>query len=602
VSRAIPASTDSPTDDGDRVEGIQTTTERLPEPAIHGAAGKFVLQDAYRPADPVVEQWAVGDGRRIPDGSLYQWARAAQYACEPVEDDTGRERYVLSREYEHPDDDEDDQYAVVLTDSRWKVGTGTGDDYRPWFKYDLTLKPLDADGTVAWDRTPARALTVKLHPQVEGLVYQDGNELRLPHGEGTLVQVQATWAETFAEFRERAAGLVAHALGYGWAASDVVPDSEGFHKLELHHRFIAEKEADVVHTLRQSADLLAQHAADVTTKGIHEDDTWLEAQLATDAWEQLGFRRFDASALLKAYYPDATDSVEYPMDQPKLEVALQGTGDGAIPAAQWDELLAALNEILLSHLKWAGVSAAGIVADDYSDGPAADPVAWAHPEGRRHWLRKHYESLVPALYREATSQHTDLVYDVLDVIRRHGTCTYQTLMNETGAAYRTVREHVRRLEELGGGDPGIVERIQDVETWVAFSSRYFEDEADEALAEIKPDDTPADREARAERRRQRRKKRRARRTDDDPEPDEDPDWSREGGAVGDGDGAASTGADGSEDGSGDGRDDRGPIWKAFDEVSLTARQLGEALEREFVPPDHVRVRVDRSPLFLDDVG
>jgi hypothetical protein len=435
-------------------------------------------------------------------------------------------------------------------------------------------------------------LTVKLHPQVEGLVYKDGSELRLPHGAGTLVQVQATWVDEIDALRERAAHLVAHALGYGVASADVVDDSLGFHKLELHHRLVESKEGDVVQTIRQSADLLAAHAADVETEGEHEDSRWLTCKLSTDAWEQLGFRQFDAAALLKLYYPDNPDRVDYPLNQPKLEVALQGTGGGALRASLWDRMRVALEEILLSHLRWAGVSAADIVADEYSDGAAADPCDWAHPEGRRDWLRDHYQSLVPDLYREATRPQTRLVYDILEVVRRDGPVTYQQLMDATGGAYRTIRAHVRRLcEEVGGDGPGILEKVQDVETWVALSSRFFADEAGDALDEVLPDDTPADRDERAQQRRERRQQRRAARASDEDSHDQD---------TGDG-------AETDEEPSAADEDDReapsdepapaGPVWRSLRELDVDAQQLAAAIDRAYVPPDHVRVRVDVSPLF-----
>lgn len=164
-------------------------------------------------------------------------------------------------------------------------------------------------------------------------------------------------------------------------------------------------------------------------------------------------------------------------------------------------------EIVLSHLRWAGVTAGDLVPDDRSYGPGAPPTTWQHPEGRRFWLKQHYESLVPDLYREATKPNTQLVYDILDCVRRHGTVTYEQLMEETGGAYRTVREHVSRLCEIGGEEPGILTKIQDACTFVAFSSRYFEEGANNALDQINPDDTPEDREERAEKRRERRRER-----------------------------------------------------------------------------------------------
>jgi hypothetical protein len=502
----------------DREEGITTTDVVLPSAARHGGGGKFLLDDRDRD-DQLAAKFDVGDdGREFPDGSLYQHARAAFYAAVEdgrlVEDGDGKEYAVLSREYEHPAADEDETYAVTLRSTRWKAGRGQGDDYGAWYKYDITLQVLDDDGEIAWERTPPRSLSLKIMPQVDGLVYKDGNPLELPHGEGSLVQVQSTWVDDTEQFVERAAHLVGHTLNYGLRSSDLVEESAAFSKAEVHHRVDESVEGDLVQTVRQSAELLAEHSADVETSGIHEDDRWLEARVVTDGWEKLGFPRLGADILLKVYYPDNPEFVTFPMDQPKIEVALEGketvvdeetgqTTERMIPWDRWDEVMAILEEILLSHLTWADVSPADLVADDYSEGPQAEPVQIQHPEGRRLWLRKHYESLVPALYREATKSNTDLIYDLLDVVRRRGGVTYDDLVDETGAARRTIREHVRRLErEVGGEDgPGLLERRRGHVTLVSFSSRYLEeltdDEGRHALEKIKPEETPADRRERA---------------------------------------------------------------------------------------------------------
>ena len=557
--------------DLDRVEGITTEQRVHRRPARHGGAAKFVLADRDRDVEPLLESWDVGEGRTIPDGSLYQHARAAWYAHEDelVEDHRGRKYAVLSRTYEHPDEDEDDEYAVTLRSSRWMAGTGENENYRAWYKYDVTLQPLDEDGEIDWWRTPPRALSVKIIPQADELVYPDGNDLELPHGEGSLVEVQSTWIQEPEEFLERAAHLLGSTLGYGVRSAEIVEDSKGFRKAEVHHRINKGTEDDLVHTLRQSVDLLARHEAEVQDRNEFDGHRWLEAKIRTDQWERLGFGDLDAPVLAKVYYPEAPDQVEYPMDQPKFEVALDGketvvddgrTTERWIHWDRWEEIVAHLEEILLAHLQWAAISPEDLVADDYSAGPNAQRVAFQLPEGRRTWLRKHYESLVPALYREATKHNTDLIYDILNVVHKHGPCTYEKLVEETGAAYRTVREHVRRLEEDVGGDgPGLLKRIPDAVTFVTFSSRYFEELGEDALDTIKPDDTPEQREERAE-------ERRSRREDNSSSDEEDRDQETSDGERNE--------------------------WRYLSDLPIDGDQLAAALDRGHIQDDHVRVRVD----------
>lgn len=584
MSLDVAAPADCPDDeDLPRLEGITTETRTLPQPAYHGAAGMFVLNDNRRPAADV--GWNAGSGRNIPDGSAYQHARAAAYALDddrvrdPVDD---KDRIVLSTDY----DVQGVSHAVVMTDSRWRGGTGTGDDYSPWWKYDVTLKPLDEDGEVDWGRTPVEALSLKIQPQYPELVDSRGQDVGAPYGLGSLVHVQATWIDDPYELVRRARDLLEDALNYDFDAHLVNDESLRFWKAEAHVRFTQEKLQDLVHTLRQSVDLMARHAADFETDGIHEDNEWLEAKVTSDDWEQLGFPHLNVPILLKIYQSDGGEQAEYPFNQPKIEAALLGNPSGEkLHFDRWGEVSQALEELVLSHLEWADVGAADLVEDDYFEGAAADPCEWEHPEGRRYWLKEHYESLVPDLYREATKANTTLVYDILGVVRRHGRVTYQTLMDETGAAYRTVREHVTRLSAMGGEDPGILKKVQDVETWVAFSSRYFEEDADDALDKVRPDDTPADREDRADDRRERRLERA--RADDDDETDSGDD------VTDDADDSLQEDAGGADADSSeaDDVDDDRPNWVGVDNLAWTISDLARAAEEDHLTESDVRVNV-----------
>lgn len=539
-----------------------------------------MLNDTDLSAEMLFSKFDINDYRTFRDGSLYQHCRAAWYelADALIENNQGKQYAILDRDYEYPGGDDDEQYAITLRSSRWKAGTGEGDDYSPWYKYDLTVQKVTDNGHIQWDSTPTQSLSLKVHPQYDDLVYPDGSDLIPPHGDGSYISVQSTWVDETEQLVERAAHLVGHAFGYELSHDDIVTESLGFDKAEVHHRFNASRESDVVQTLKQSGDLLAKHAAEVETWGIYENDRWMKAKIRTSEWEKLGFPDLDAPILIKCYYPDNPERLDYPMNQPKLEVALDGKEtvyengrhtQKMIPWDRWEEVMVVLEEILLAHLEWADVGTDDLVADDYCDGPSAERVEFQHPDGRRSWLRKHYESLMPELYREATKNNTDLIYDILDVVRQQGRVTYETLVEETGGAYRTVREHVRRLEtETGGDKPGILKRIPDAVTFVTFSSRYMEEIGEGALDEIKPGNTIEDRKERANERRERREEREQERDDrkssDDQTTDED-------------------GCD--------------PIWRYLEDVDLSPEQLATAIEREYLPEDHVRVRTDDCAIF-----
>lgn len=586
-------STDAPVDgvqpdetpeiDLERNEGIATVPKRLPKPPAHGFAGSIVINDLGRDAEEI----GVDVGQRnLPDGSLYQHARACWYAHE---DDADGQSVVLTTEYDPSWSDREDRLAIVLTSSRWRAGQETDRGYRAWYKYDLKLRQVDSDGE-ATARPPAESLNVKIQPQVDGLVSSEGEPLQLPYGQGTLVSIQTTWVEETAEALDRSLELVQEALGYEHERGTINPESRRLWKAEAHHRFSADREKDVVHTIRQSTDLLARHAADVDERARHDDNVWLEAKITTKDWQQLGFPNLEAPILLKVYRTEEPEKSEFPYNQPKIEAALAGNpGQAKLSWDRWDEILAVLREIVLTHLTWADVGPEEFVADEISDGSTAEPYTFELPQGRREWLREHYESLVPEIYREATKHNTALVYDILEIVRRRETVSYNDLMRETGAAYRTIREHVARLEDLGGDDqPGILRKVQDHVTFVAFSSRTLEEAADDVLDEINPDDTIEDQRRRAEDRRERRLER----AEDQAESSETDDVEDED--------AASGSAGGTADGSASGNDeDDAEIWRTFGEVAVTGDQLGRALEEEYLEADHVEIRTDPYPLFAD---
>ncbi|ELZ36298.1 hypothetical protein C471_15872 [Halorubrum saccharovorum DSM 1137] len=64
------------------------------------------------------------------------------------------------------------EWVVKLTSSRWKAGTGTGDDYSAYYKYDLTLRERDEDGDVDDCDPPCRRERLRL-----------SEEEQRPHGD-----------------------------------------------------------------------------------------------------------------------------------------------------------------------------------------------------------------------------------------------------------------------------------------------------------------------------------------------------------------------------------------------------------------------------------
>lgn len=610
MSLDTPAAASPPTDDEDggllRLEGIETTEEVLPEPARHGANLQFLLEDQYRPEREV--PYDVGD-RALPDGSLYQHTRARVLEAIDEDDLVTVDRGNRELDYVVLDDNyqlegEDETVAVSLNSSRCELGTTTaGGDFRAWFSYNVTLQPLDEDGEIAWSRTPTSSLNIQIRPQSEELVKRGQDDTLLenwspPFGDGTQVIAQTTWAENPDEIQDRVVHLLEETLAYDVDDLDVNHDSRRFWKAEVHHRISDDVADEIAYTLRQSTDLLARHEADVEEKTIHEDGTWNLLKIATAGWEQLGFPILAGQTIeVKVYMPDApAEYLEYPYDQPKLEVSLRGRprGGHAYRAERWDQIVGVLEEVLLSHLKWADVGAGHILEDDKSEGPNADLRRWNHPAGRRAWLADHYESLENTVIYEARKPQTRAVYDILHSLRRREVATYDELAQDTGLHKRTVRGHVARLcgdEER----PGVLKRIRDACTFVAFSATFWEDDAHGALDSVLPDDTAEDRARRARVRRETRLLERVL-------GDDGGDTERTDDAI-DEDHGENLEADAdpeSADRDDDVADESAPeSWSPFAELAMDAKTLGFALEDGAIDEDHVRVRTDPYPTLTD---
>lgn len=459
------------------------------------------------------------------------------------------------------------EWVFALSSSRWKAGTGTGDDYSAYYKYDITLRERDDDGDLY--RTP-RACSLRVIPQFGDLVYQSGDELTLPYGEGSLVRCSTTWAEDSDEVEGRMLDVLERVVDIdrGRLLEDRNDDSRRIQKLEAHHRFDIGWKRQVVETIDQTRELIA-------FGGQTEIDAWqtrqragyLESVLDADRWHLLGFPRTSYDVELKCYQTEGWSEIprEDPSHHPKLEASFSGAhGDEALPHVDdWGEVLQTLREVVSTHLDWAGVGREELVADDFQDGPAEPEYQYAHPAGRREQLRERYDAVGTEIHREALKANTQAVYDILRVVAVETGASYDTLEERTGLARSTIRYHVSRLQETG-----VVEKVSNP-VLVVFPSLAVLEEAEDILRRIYPDDQVDDMKERAEERRERREQR------DDPS------------SVGAGDQEESDDA-----GDDDRADQESTTWRYFSETILEPHQLSNALEKGYVEPDHVRVRVD----------
>lgn len=529
--------------DGDRpdrypryLEGHQTQTIERTAPIDHNYTGTFVLDDTDRPVPLEAPEYS-----HVPDGSLYQQCRVAWLTADDEQkvtiDDT--DRVVLTREYNPNWLPGDRQLAVTLTSSNWQAGTGEDDDYTPLYKYDLKIWPTDHEGNIQTGRDLLHSLTAKVIPQYDRIqgeqtVYPDGTEFTPPHGDGTKLRVSTTWAERAETAFTRSHDMIRQALDYSMNPEEIVETSKVSTRQEAHVRFHKSKAQDLKHALQQSADLIPHKSGDIENyDGEAHNGTWELFRFQSSDWDLIGGRDTGNVHIgIKVYFTENHEKAQGHAQHPKCEAWLADTKDESVPWDAFDDMQQVLEELVISHLEHAGVREEHLVADDKFKPSERPTREMEYTNERREWLRDHYQSLEPSVYHEAMREQTTLPYDILAYLVQHGTADYDELAAATGAARRTIREHVRRLEQdVGGESPGIIQRIRSSKTVITFTNEMYR-VARDALEKVRPDDTPEDREERKAEREQTREERADRDDleddrDDDRDVDPDrPDWRR----------------------------------------------------------------------------
>jgi DNA-binding transcriptional ArsR family regulator len=537
----------------DQLPDVDLDTRRGPRPVSHGSAVSCVFND--RDLD-------VGDGRgsTIYDQLLETWRDdVGDRALEPhpiAELDQDLVEWL-------PNSARD--YVVVMKSSGWKAGTGTEEDgdYSSYYEYDLMIRERDQDGDL---HDPPLSVHLSVVPQYSELNYPDGNDLYLPYGEGTRVTTQTTWADDPDQIRRRTVDVLVAAIGADRDAVELArdPDSRRIQKSEAHVRFDIDKKNQVIDSIRHTEDLIAYGGrSEIDSYRSRDKEGWVEAKCDADRWDLLGFNQSDNKITLKCY--QSNNWADLPRSDwahhPKVEAAFRGKlEDERLPHVdEWDEIMETLRNVVSSHLDWSGVGRSDLISDDFQDGPTLEEYSYRIPSNRREQLRARYEDVSTDIYQEALKTQTTAVYDILRTISRNKGASYDQLENATGLARSTIRYHVRRLDEND-----VLDRVSGSETLVVFPAMSILYKAEEILDKIRAGETYEDQEERAEERRRRREELDDQDDDRDDRDDQDVDDDR----------------------------DRSR-WEYFSDVDLEPHQLSNALEREYLDDQEVRIRVDR---------
>jgi DNA-binding MarR family transcriptional regulator len=392
------------------------------------------------------------------------------------------------------------RWVLLQRSSRWKAGTGYGDDYSAYYEQHLKLREAveTEHGEIEY-RKPPLALHIEIMPQYPDLVYKSGDDLELPHGEGSRILAWTTWAESGEQIEQRAYDAVRAAFGVDVLdLDDRVHDSRRLAKAEAHVRHHIDKKGAVVETVEDSKDLIDYGGeAEIDAHARRQREGWLECRVESDRWDRLGFEEQPFSTELKVYQHGSWTQIpdDDARHHPKLEASFAGVERGKLPHVEdWDDVLGHLRRVVSTHLEWAGVARTDMIEDDFFDGPLAPEWTFEKPTGRKEMLRERYESRETTVFREAASKLTTAVHDILSVIHEEKGAHYDLLAEKTGLARSTVRYHVARLAESGvlirKGNPVLV----------VFDSWELRDRAKDALKKARPERTREDRERDAERR------------------------------------------------------------------------------------------------------
>lgn len=483
--------------DPDTDQVADTDLRNAPKPTAHGAGMINVFNDLNFDDGP-------GEANTLYDTALTWWR-------EHIGEKEHEPGLVADFEADWlPELAGDREHVLLVTSSRWKAGTGIGDEYTAYYEQHIKLREQDADGDL---HKPALALHVEIMPQYTDLVYKSGDRLKCPYGEGTRAICRTTWADTPERIEERMYDALRAVYGDDALplADDGIPidrndESRRILKAEAHVRLVEKRKNAVVEAIDQSKELIDWGGrSEIDAAQQREAKGWLEARLVSDRWDLLGFADMPFKTGLKLYQVQDWHkrSENDPFRHPKLEAAFEGVDRGALPHADdWDEVMAHLRSVVSTHAAWAGVERQDLVSDDFFDGSLAEEYEYEHPEGRRSMLRRRYEDRATDVWRAAVHPQTTAIYDILRVVAREAGATYDMLVERTGLARSTVRYHVAKLE-----DQGVLKRLGNP-VLVVYDAEALREKAEEILRSVRPDDTPEDAEERASEREERRERQR----------------------------------------------------------------------------------------------
>jgi DNA-binding MarR family transcriptional regulator len=383
----------------------------------------------------------------------------------------------------------DEPYHFQFRSKRWKAGKGEDDDYTPYYEYLIFARRKTQNGL----KTPPQRLKLQIQPQRNEMNHPDGNPIELPHGEGTRIEIETTYAQRPGEVIRRAQHLLSEILpDYEPAGLDW--DTGRIKKLETHLRYERSFMETVVNCLIHTERLISwMGRSDLSGDHERRRPGWDIWRFSSTVWHKLGFPKHgDYTIGLKTY--SAPNWEDFPKNHhahhPKIEAFYAGRkwDETAPHLDDWDDLVDLLRHIVVMHThNWTGIERDDLVADPFFDGSDAPAYEYESLDGRREDLRAMQEDMKTEIMKQVTESRSEAPYRIMSLLLGNPLgVSFKTLREELGVSQRTVRTHAARLEEAG-----IADRIGNPGE-LRFKSTTILEVAREAFDELDPDATASD--------------------------------------------------------------------------------------------------------------
>jgi DNA-binding Lrp family transcriptional regulator len=393
----------------------------------------------------------------------------------------------------------DDEREIELSSSRWKAGS---DPDTQFYSYNLRIQK---DG-----KTPAQSLSIDILPQKDGMVYPDGNELKLPHGTGTRLKIQTSYPDGRDDVFRRANELLSTILDE-YDSDGIDRETAKITKFEKHIRFDREKMAAAVDCLYHSQRLIGwESMAEIKGRQYRQPEGWDIWRFDASEWQRLGFTppSGDYKWSLKAYSAEswAKRSQDDWMHHPKLEAFYGGKNNSneSLPSIdKWDDIEEFLSHVVAEHSRWTGITRDDLIEDPYFPGSKADARKFKELEGRRDDLRAMYESMDSEVIRAIEGSRSDVPAHLLRMlVDQPRGILYSEISDELNISKETIRYHSKRLE-----DSGLIERIHIGQegSRLRFKAAVIRDTTNDVLEELHAGETVSEARETPERGRNRRR-------------------------------------------------------------------------------------------------